>query len=109
MFNESSFDLFKVWDIRRQSSISTLETHQPAVSLDIHQSAPLFGVWTATQNISLHSLYEGRLLNQIKYHEGLLGNRLGTSFLLTIVYNDYYFRACQLSSISSKYASGGCW
>jgi len=67
----------KVWDIRRQSSISTLETHQPAVSLDIHQSAPLFGVWTATQNISLHSLYEGRLLNQIKYHEGLLGNRLG--------------------------------
>jgi regulator-associated protein of mTOR len=67
----------KVWDIRRQSSISTLETNQPAVSLDIHQSAPVFAVWTSTQNISLHSLYEGKVLNQIRYHEGLLGNRLG--------------------------------
>jgi len=67
----------KVWDIRRQSSISTLETHQPAVSLDIHQSAPVFAVWTSTQNISLHSLYEGKVMNQIRYHEGLLGNRLG--------------------------------
>ena len=34
----------KVWDVRRQSSLSTLETGQPAVSLDIHQTAPLFSV-----------------------------------------------------------------
>ena len=57
--------------------MSTIETNQPAVSLDIHQSAPVFAVWTSSQNISLHSLYEGKVLNQIRYHEGLLGNRLG--------------------------------
>ena len=73
--------LFQVWDIRRQSSISTLETNQPAVSLDIHQTAPVFAVWTSTQNISLHSLYEGKVMNQIRYHEGLLGNRLGKYFV----------------------------
>jgi len=67
----------KVWDIRRQSSMSTIDTKQPAVSLEIHQSAPIFATWTPTQQISLHSLYEGKVLNQIRYHEGLLGNRLG--------------------------------
>eukprot|EP00092_Neocalanus_flemingeri_P035149 GFUD01038251.1.p1 GENE.GFUD01038251.1~~GFUD01038251.1.p1 ORF type:complete len:1354 (-),score=488.66 GFUD01038251.1:404-4465(-) len=67
----------KVWDIRRQSSLTTLETNQPAVSLDIHQSAPVFAAWTSTQQISFHSLHEGKVLNQIRYHEGLLGNRLG--------------------------------
>ena len=72
--------MYQVWDIRKQSSMSTMETNQPAVSLDIHQSAPVFAVWTATQNISLHSLYEGKVLNQIRYHEGLLGNRLGRQY-----------------------------
>lgn len=76
-----------MWDIRRQSSISTLETNQPAVSLDIHQSAPVFAVWTSTQNISLHSLYEGKVLNQIRYHEGLLGNRLGKFFIKSVPNN----------------------
>ena len=69
--------MYQVWDIRRQSSLTTLETNQPAVSLDIHQSAPVFAAWTSTQQISIHSLYEGKVLNQIRYHEGLLGNRLG--------------------------------
>ena len=75
----------QVWDIRRQSSMSTIETNQPAVSLDIHQSAPVFAVWTSSQNISLHSLYEGKVLNQIRYHEGLLGNRLGKFSLLVVI------------------------
>jgi len=67
----------KVWDIRRQSSMTTLETNKPAVSLEIHQSAPVFAAWTSTQQISVYSLYEGKVLNQIRYHEGLLGQRLG--------------------------------
>ena len=65
--------------------MSTIETNQPAVSLDIHQSAPVFAVWTSSQNISLHSLYEGKVLNQIRYHEGLLGNRLGKFSLLVVI------------------------
>ena len=72
--------MYQVWDICKQSSMYTLETNQSAVSPDIHQSAPVFAVWTSTQNISLHSLYEGKVLNQIRYHEGLLGNRLGRQY-----------------------------
>ena len=56
------------------------QTNQSAVSPDIHQSAPVFAVWTSTQNISLQSLYKGKLLKKIRYHKGLLGNRLGRQF-----------------------------
>ena len=48
------------------------QTNQSAVSPDIHQSAPVFAVWTSTQNNSLHSLYVGKLLNHIRYHKGQL-------------------------------------
>ena len=70
--------------------MSTIETNQPAVSLDIHQSAPVFAVWTSSQNISLHSLYEGKVLNQIRYHEGLLGNRLG-KFCMCWLFSYYFY------------------
>ena len=80
--------MYQVWDIRRQSSMTTLETNKPAVSLEIHQSAPVFAAWTSTQQISVYSLYEGKVLNQIRYLEGLLGQRLG-KILLFSEYNPY--------------------
>ena len=71
----------QVWDVRRQASLSTVQTGQPAISLDIHPTAPVFAgatsfqnikksrgflfmsivfsAWTAGQQISVHSLGEG--------------------------------------------------
>jgi len=68
--------LVKVWDMRRQASVATINTGQPIITLDIHPVAPLFAAWTVSQQVSLHSL-SGTMLNQIRYHEGLLGQRLG--------------------------------
>ena len=62
--------------MRRQASLSTVQTGQPAISLDIHPTAPVFAgtfknlenhtmsvvsfpAWTAGQQISVHSLGEG--------------------------------------------------
>ena len=90
--------------------MSTIETNQPAVSLDIHQSAPVFAVWTSSQNISLHSLYEGKVLNQIRYHEGLLGNRLGKFSLLIVSSYPitlYVSRASQLSEVPPQPGADG--
>jgi len=67
----------KVWDVRRQASLATIPTGQPAISLDIHQAAPVFAAWTVGQQISVHELGEGRQLNTVRYHEGILGQRLG--------------------------------
>jgi len=66
----------KVWDMRRQASTLTITTGQPIITLDIHPVAPLYAAWTVSQQVSLHSL-TGTMLNQIRYHEGLLGQRLG--------------------------------
>jgi regulator-associated protein of mTOR len=68
----------KVWDVRRQSSISTFETGQNLIILDIHQSAPLFAGWTMSSQLNVYNLKTGELHHQFRYHEGLLGHRLGS-------------------------------
>ena len=75
----------KVWDVRRQSSLSTLETGQPAVSLDIHQTAPLFTVsgggpghqltvWGLGGNIvnTVRTVRPGTNTTAIRHHPTLL-------------------------------------
>jgi len=68
----------KVWDVRRQSSISTFETGQNLLLLDIHQSAPLFAGWTMSSQLNVYNLNSGELHHQFRYHEGILGHRLGS-------------------------------
>lgn len=70
--------IIKVWDMRRQSSISTIKMGQSIAYLDIHQNAPLFAAWTMSSQLSVHSLVTGKAINQIRYHEGILGHRLGS-------------------------------
>ena len=100
--------MYQVWDICKQSSMYTLETNQSAVSPDIHQSAPVFAVTTSTQNISLKSMYEGKLLSQIRYHEDLLGNRLGRQFIKYICTPDpSYLRTCELPEVPHHPGAAG--
>ena len=59
--------LVKVWDLRRQSSVATIETGQPAVSLDIHPSAPVFSVSSGgpQHNLSVWGL-DGKMINIVR-------------------------------------------
>lgn len=68
----------KVWDLRRQSSISTIKTGQSLLILDIHQSAPLIAGWTMSSQLNVYDLNTGNLHNQFRYNEGMLGHRLGS-------------------------------
>ena len=63
--------LVKVWDLRRQSSVATVETGQPAVSLDIHPSAPVFSVSSGgpQHNLSVWGL-DGRMINMVRPGHG---------------------------------------
>lgn len=76
--------IIKVWDIRRQSSVSTIKTGHNIINLDIHQSAPVFAAWTMASQLSVHNLSNGKVINQIKYHEGILGQRLGSGNCLQL-------------------------
>merc|ERR1712059_13017 len=68
----------KVWDLRKQTSLNSIKTNQAAVTLDIHPTAPVFAAWTRNQQqVSVFDLYEGKVPNQIRYHDGLLGQRIG--------------------------------
>ena len=61
----------KVWDLRRQSSLATVDTGQPAVSLDIHPTAPLFSVSSGgggggpQHNLSVWGL-DGKMINMVR-------------------------------------------
>ena len=59
--------LVKVWDLRRQSSVATVDTGQPAVSLDIHPTAPLFSVSSGgpQHNLTVWGL-DGKMINMVR-------------------------------------------
>ena len=51
---------------------------QKVSTLSIHQRAPAFAAWTASQVVCVHTLLgSGSQLNIIKHTEGLLGHRRG--------------------------------
>ena len=41
--------------------------------------------WTMSSQLSVHSLVTGKAINQIRYHEGILGHRLGKSFIPLLI------------------------
>ena len=67
--------LVKVWDLRRQSCVATVDTGQPAVSLDIHPTAPVFSVSSGgggggggggpQHNLSVWGL-DGKMINMVR-------------------------------------------
>ena len=57
--------LVKVWDVRRQSSLATVETGQPALSLDIHPTASVFSVAGAGHQLTVWGL-DGNIVNTVR-------------------------------------------
>ena len=47
---------------------------EPMSAMTVHPAAPV--IVTGSSNVAIHST-KGELLNQIKYHDGFLGQRIG--------------------------------
>ncbi|XP_015588597.1 regulatory-associated protein of mTOR isoform X3 [Cephus cinctus] len=66
----------KIFDLRKNSSVSTIQTTQGITALAVHGAADIFACGSMNQCISIYNT-SGHHLNAIKFHEGFMGTRIG--------------------------------
>nr|CAD7603780.1 unnamed protein product [Timema genevievae] len=66
----------RLYDLRRNSSVSTCQTSQGMTTMSVHSAANTFACGSVNQYISVYNM-AGVSLNTIKYHEGFMGPRIG--------------------------------
>nr|CAD7408267.1 unnamed protein product [Timema cristinae] len=66
----------RLYDLRRNSSVSTCQTSQGMTAMSVHSAANTFACGSVNQYISVYNM-AGVSLNTIKYHEGFMGPRIG--------------------------------
>ncbi|KAJ8681855.1 hypothetical protein QAD02_017647 [Eretmocerus hayati] len=71
----SSGDI-RFFDLRKNSSINTVQTSQHITAFTMHDSADIFASSSTNQCISMYNI-SGHHLNTIKFHEGFMSKAIG--------------------------------
>ncbi|XP_071105465.1 regulatory-associated protein of mTOR-like isoform X1 [Haliotis cracherodii] len=72
----------KMWDPRFTESVRSFSTQSSITSMAVHPRADVIACGSVNQSISVYN-QSGDSLSLIKYHEGFLGQRIGTISCLT--------------------------
>lgn len=76
------------------SSISSISSFNAMAGFhtcfDMHLGGQIVAVGRSTQIVSVHSLRSGKTVNNIKYHEGILGQRIGSP--IAVAFHPYKVR-----------------
>ncbi|KAK2586076.1 hypothetical protein KPH14_008365 [Odynerus spinipes] len=75
LFTGSSSGDIRIFDIRKNSSISTVQITQGITALTVHENANVFACGSTNHCISVYNTL-GQHLNTIKFHEGFMGTRI---------------------------------
>ncbi|XP_012221005.1 regulatory-associated protein of mTOR isoform X2 [Linepithema humile] len=75
LFTGSSSGDIKIFDLRKNSSVNTLQIASGIAALMVHEVADIFACGTTNHCLSVHNM-TGQHLNTIKFHEGFMGTRL---------------------------------
>ncbi|XP_020291270.1 regulatory-associated protein of mTOR isoform X2 [Pseudomyrmex gracilis] len=75
LFTGSSSGDIKIFDLRQNSSVNTIQITPGMVALTVHERADIFACGTTNHCISIFNI-AGQHLNTIKFHEGFMGTRL---------------------------------
>ncbi len=74
----------KVWDPRFSKSVKSLSGMPSSVNVcDIHPCSPLLACASQQHAISFYNLDTDEKLNQIKYHDGFMGQKIGPTKCLS--------------------------
>ncbi|XP_071567767.1 regulatory-associated protein of mTOR isoform X2 [Temnothorax nylanderi] len=75
LFTGSSTGDIKIFDLRKHSSVNTIQITPGIAALTVHEIADVFACGTTNHCISVYNT-SGQHLNTIKFHEGFMGTRL---------------------------------
>lgn len=68
----------KVWDPRFKQSIKSIAGLPSSVNVcEVHPQAPLLACASAQQAIRVYNLNTEEMLNNIRYHDGFMGQKIG--------------------------------
>ncbi|XP_043280905.1 regulatory-associated protein of mTOR isoform X2 [Venturia canescens] len=76
LITASSSGDIKIFDLRKNTSLSTVHTSQVITSFAVHDDANNFACGSMNHCISVYNT-SGQHLNTIKFHEGFMGTRIG--------------------------------
>ncbi|XP_066593709.1 regulatory-associated protein of mTOR isoform X1 [Prorops nasuta] len=82
LFTGSSSGDIKVFDLRRNSSINTIQIPQGITAFAVHEAADIFTCGSTNHCISVYTT-SGSHLNTLKFHEGFMGARISPVSCLT--------------------------
>lgn len=94
----------RFFDLRRNSSINTIQTDQGMTTMTVHNIADIFACGSMNQCISVYNM-SGQNLNVIKFHEGFMGPRIGSVSCLSFHPYRVVLAAGCMDSYVSIYAS----
>lgn len=66
----------RLWDLRKNESLKTINTQQGLTAVDAHQYSELLACGSVQQFVAVYS-HNGEAISTIKYHEGFMGQRIG--------------------------------
>ncbi|RLU18249.1 hypothetical protein DMN91_008605 [Ooceraea biroi] len=75
LFTGSSSGDIRIFDLRKNSSVSTIQVAAGIAALAVHEIADIFTCGTTNHCIGIYNT-SGQHLNTIKFHEGFMGTRL---------------------------------
>ncbi|KAF9361327.1 hypothetical protein BGX26_004185 [Mortierella sp. AD094] len=80
----------KVWDVRHQESLSTIQAHGPISALDLHNHAPVLACGSPTNYFKVWNV-NGVGLSTVKSYSGLFGQRQAKVTSLSFHPHEYVF------------------
>ncbi|XP_044734524.1 regulatory-associated protein of mTOR [Chrysoperla carnea] len=72
----------RIFDIRKNMSLTTCQTTQGMTAMSVHKTADTFSCGSVNQHIGVYRL-TGEIMNVIRFHEGFMGPRIGPVSCLT--------------------------
>lgn len=66
----------KLWDLRTNESLKTINAQQGLTAIDAHQHSELLACGSVQQFVAVYN-HNGDIISTIKYHEGFMSQRIG--------------------------------
>ncbi|XP_014472593.1 PREDICTED: regulatory-associated protein of mTOR isoform X3 [Dinoponera quadriceps] len=104
LFTGSSSGDIKIFDLRKNSSVSTIQITPSIAALTAHEAAHIFACGTTNHCISVYN-HSGQHLNTIKFHEGFMGTRISPVSCLNFHPHRVAFAAGFVDSTFTVYES----
>ncbi|KAG7209721.1 hypothetical protein KM043_011355 [Ampulex compressa] len=110
LFTGSSSGDIRIFDLRKNCSVNTVQISQGITALAVHEAADIFACGSTNPCINIYNT-SGQQLNTIKFHEGFMGTRISPmtngdgASVKTLDRDSAYLRAAMHNIMLSIYSA----